>query len=232
MANVPSKENNPDDIIIVVSGLPRSGTSMMMKMLDACKMPLLIDNIRKADEDNPKGYYEFEKVKDLEKDNSWLDLARGKVVKIVSPLLRYLNMDNKFRYRIIFMLRSIDEILASQKKMAVRLQQKEDNIDDNILRQNYSVHLEEVKKWMGQQENIEVLYVNYSDAIEAPVAVAESIGNFLGMKLNMQDMTKVVDSALYRNRAQQSDETAQLAAPEESEDPEIIKARLRDLGYL
>jgi len=232
MANVPSKENNPDDIIIVVSGLPRSGTSMMMKMLDACKMPLLIDNIRKPDEDNPKGYYEFEKVKDLEKDNTWLDLARGKVVKIVSPILQYLSMDKKFRYRIIFMLRSIDEILASQKKMAVRLQKKEDNIDDNILRQNYSVHLEEVKKWMGQQENIEVLYVNYSDAIDDPVAVAENIGSFLGMKLNMQDMTKVVDSSLYRNRAQQSDETAQLATPEESEDPEIIKARLRDLGYL
>ncbi|MBI5055010.1 MAG: sulfotransferase domain-containing protein [Nitrospirae bacterium] len=232
MANVPSNGCNPGDTIIVVSGLPRSGTSMMMKMLDACKMPLLIDNIRKPDEDNPKGYYEFEKVKDLEKDNSWLDLARGKVVKIVSPLLRYLNMDKKFRYRIIFMLRSIDEILASQKKMAARLQQKEDNIDDNVLRQNYSVHLEEVKKWMGQQENMEVLYVNYSDAIDDPVAAAENIGSFLGTKLNMQDMTKVVDSSLYRNRAQQSDETAQFAASEETEDPEIIKARLRDLGYL
>ncbi len=160
-----SREEITNDSITVVSGLPRSGTSMMMQMLDAGNMPLLINNIRKPDEDNPKGYYEFERVKKLERDNSCLEMARGKAVKIVSPLLYHLDLDKKYRYKTIFMLRNIDEILSSQRKMANRLKQGGNNIEDTILKQYYSLHLEEVQRWQEQKENIDVMYVNYTDVI-------------------------------------------------------------------
>jgi len=218
--------------IIVISGLPRSGTSMMMKMLSACKIPLLVDDLREPDEDNPKGYYEFNRVKDLKSDNSWLDLACGTAVKIVSPLLQHLNLGMGFKYRIIFMLRNIDEILASQKKMADRLGHAEDNIEDSILKQNYSVHLEQVKKWLEQQENIDVLYLDYANVVSNPVSTIESIDAFLGIKLDAQDIAEVVDSSLYRQRAGKADDRCTTDTSGEKEDREIIMERLRDLGYL
>jgi len=232
MKSLSSKENKLDDLIIVVSGLPRSGTSMMMKMLEACNMPLLTDSIRQPDEDNPKGYYEFERVKDLEQDNSWFDVARGMAVKVVSPLLRYLNTDKKFRYKVIFMLRNIDEILSSQKKMANRLSHEEDNIEENILRQNYFRHLEEVKDWLRQNENIEVMYVSYADVINDPLPAAENIAAFLGINLDIHEMAGIIDNSLYRNRTGQSHDSTFSAALEQSDNYEIIMDRLKQLGYL
>ena len=91
------------DVVTIVSGLPRSGTSMMMKMLEAGGIELLIDRVRVADADNPKGYYEFERVKQIETDQAWLPEAQGKAVKMISALLRHLPAD--CRYRIIFMER-------------------------------------------------------------------------------------------------------------------------------
>ena len=221
-----------DEHIIVISGLPRSGTSMMMKMLSVCKIPLLVDDLREPDEDNPKGYYEFNRVKDLEGDNSWLNLACGAAVKIVSPLLPHLNMDMGIKYKIIFMLRDIDEILASQKKMADRLGHAEDNVEDSILKQNYSVHLEQVKKWLEQQKNIDVLYLNYADVVSNPVSTIESIIAFLGIELDAQDIEEVVDSSLYRQRAVQADDQSTTVISGEKGDQEIIMERLRHLGYL
>jgi len=227
-----SNKYTVDEHIIVISGLPRSGTSMMMKMLSACKIPLLVDDLREPDEDNPNGYYEFTRVKDLERDNSWLNLACGTAVKIVSPLLPHLNIDMGIKYRIIFMLRDIDEILASQKKMAGRLGHAEDNIEDSILKQNYSVHLEQVKKWLEQQKNIDVLYLNYADVVSNPVSTIESIIAFLGIKLDAQDIADVVDSSLYRQRAGKADDQSTTVTSGEKEDQGIIMERLRHLGYL
>jgi len=221
-----------NEYVIVVSGLPRSGTSMMMKMLSACKIPLLVDNLREPDEDNPKGYYEFDRVKDLESDNSWLKLACGTAVKIVSPLLQHLNMDIGIKYRIIFMLRNIDEILASQKKLADRLGHAESNIDDSMLKQNYSVHLEQVKKWLEQQKNIDILYLNYAHVVDNPVSTIESIVDFLGIALDDHDIAEVVDSTLYRQRAGRTDDQSTTVAYGKEEDQEIIMERLRHLGYL
>lgn len=218
--------------VIVISGLPRSGTSMMMKMLSACKIPLLVDDLREPDEDNPKGYYEFDRVKDLEKDNTWLGLACGTAVKVVSPLLQHLNMDMGIKYRVIFMLRNIDEILASQKKMANRLGHAEDNIEDRILKQNYSVHLEQVKKWLEQQENIDVLYLDYANVVNDPGSAIESIVFFLDIKLDAQDIAAVVDASLYRQRAGRADGQSTTVTSGEKEDQEIIMERLRQLGYL
>lgn len=220
-----------DNFITVVSGLPRSGTSMMMKMLDAGKMPLLTDEIRKADEDNPKGYYEYEKVKKLEDDNSWLDKAQGKTVKIISPLLNHLKLDAGYAYKIIFMIRDLDETLASQKKMAERLNQKEDRIKDNILKNEYSSHLEEIEKWLEQQKNIEVLPVYYKDVLKNPLAVAEGINDFLGMDLNINNMAAIADPSLYRQRAEII-ESAQEVSPDTETDKNLIIERLKQLSYL
>ncbi len=221
-----------DDIITVVSGLPRSGTSMMMKMLDSGDMPLLIDRIRMADEDNPKGYYEYERVKDLEKDNSWLDTARGRTIKIVSPLLRNLKLDEDYSYKIIFMLRELDEILASQKKMAERLNQNSDTIRDNILKEKYSLHLEEIYEWLGQKENIDALFVNYTDVLENPLAIAEGISEFLDMHLNIPKMAAVADTSLYRQRTKEIEKPDCNAPLNVEEDRNAIMERLKQLNYM
>lgn len=221
-----------DHFITVVSGLPRSGTSMMMKMLDSGDMPLLIDRIRKADEDNPKGYYEYERVKDLEKDNSWLDLARGRAIKIVSPLLYYLKQDAACTYKIIFMLRDLDEILASQKKMAERLNNDSEPIRDNILKEKYSQHLEDIYEWLGQKEDIEVLFVQYTDVLENPLAIAEGISEFLGIELNVRKMAGVTDASLYRQRAEAIEKADCNAALNAEEDRNAIIERLKQLNYM
>lgn len=221
-----------DEYIVVVSGLPRSGTSVMMKILSACNIPLLTDGLRTPDEDNPKGYYEFNRVKDLESDNSWLNLAHGTAVKVVSPLLQHLNMDRGIKYKIIFMLRNVDEILASQKKMIDRLGHTEDDMEDSVLKQNYTEHLEQVKMWLEQQNNIEVLYMNYADVVSNPVPVIEGVAAFLDLDLDARNIAEVVDSSLYRQRAGRDEKTDTAAASGEKEDQKMVMERLRSLGYL
>jgi len=220
-----------NEYITVVSGLPRSGTSMMMKMLDHGSMPLLIDNLRIPDIDNPKGYYEYEQVKDLEQDNSWLDTARGKAVKIVSPILQHLKISKNYKYKIIFMLRDLDEILASQRKMAERLNEDGDGLKDNLLKVNYSSHLEEIRKWLEETEDIDVIYINYRDVLNDSASTAENICRFLNIKLNTQVMAHVIDSSLYRQRVEKSDNpvTTEL---ENGPENELIMDRLKSLGYL
>src|SRR5512139_2049136 len=106
--------------VIIVSGLPRSGTSMLMKMLEAGGVPLVTDGVRTPDEDNPKGYYEVERVKDLanEQDKTWLRQSKGKGLKVISYLLKSLPAD--VNYKVVFIRREIEEVLASQKKMLDR----------------------------------------------------------------------------------------------------------------
>lgn len=222
-----SRTKPDNNIITIVSGLPRSGTSMIMKMLDHGSMPLLIDDIRKADVDNPRGYYEFERVKDLDHDNTWLEMARGKAVKIVSPLLQYLIMDKTYRYKIIFMLRNLDEVIVSQKKMADRLSQAEERIKDNILKQNYTMHIEEIRRWLEQNENVDFIFLNYKDVICNPIPVAEDINAFLGLNLNTREMSIAVDNSLYRNS-----NPVHVAVSEEEADRTAIMDQLRQLGYL
>lgn len=185
--------------VVIVSGLPRSGTSMAMKMLEAGGMELVVDNIRTADEDNPKGYYEDERVKDLAEmeDKGWLRQARGKVIKVVSSLLNNLPTNNA--YRVVFMRRNLHEVLASQTKMLDR-RNEDSHTDDQDLLSMYEAHLEKVEFQLRFRPNFEALYVNYSDVVAEPVTEARRIARFVGGNLDVDRMVGAVDGSLYRNR--------------------------------
>ncbi len=187
-----------DKTIVIVSGLPRSGTSMMMKTLEAGGMKIVTDEIRKADEDNPKGYYEHEMVKKIKEDTSWLMGTRGKVFKMVSMLLYELPEDEN--YKVIFMRRRMSEILVSQRKLVERMGQKVDSAGGEEMEKLFNKHLKEIIKWIDEQKNIDVLYVNYNDFVESPQEQTELVNQFLNNKLNTKEAVKVVDKTLYRNR--------------------------------
>ena len=185
--------------VIVVSGLPRSGTSMMMKMLEAGGLAILTDNLREADANNPKGYYEFERVKQMKDgDFAWLPDAAGKVVKIVTGLIMFL--PSNYNYKIIFMKRDLEEVLSSQKKMLGRLGKEDDNIPDDKMGKVYEEHLKQVKGWLVRQPNIEMLYVNYNTMVADPTESLQKVNEFLGGKMDVQVMAGVVDKELYRER--------------------------------
>jgi hypothetical protein len=184
---------------VIVSGLPRSGTSMMMKMLDAAGIPIMTDAIRTADVDNPKGYFEFERVKDLEKetDRSWVRDARGKALKVISWLLKDLPDDNE--YHIIFMRRDIDEVLASQNKMLVH-RGEEDATDDKIMAEAYRNHIASVRIMAKKKPNWRLIEIRYDESVSNPAAVAHQVNHFLGGRYDEAKMLAAVDKSLYRNR--------------------------------
>lgn len=186
------------EYITIVSGLPRSGTSMMMRMLHAGGMEVLVDNTRKADDDNPRGYFEFEKVKAIKEDASWLEHASGKAVKMVSQLLYDLPADRE--YRIVFMKRKMREVLASQRKMLENTGQDGDPAGEGKMSLLFQKHLAMVESWLKKQSNIRVLYVSYNDVIEGPLQEAQRINGFLAGILNVAQMIEVVEPELYRQR--------------------------------
>ena len=186
------------DTIVVVSGLPRSGTSMMMKMLEAGGLPVLIDHIRTADEDNPKGYYEFERVKQIEHDRDWLPDAQGKVVKMIAALVKHLPAE--YAYKVIFMRRNIEEILASQRQMLIRRGEPTDTISDERMGELFRRHVVQVEAWLGEQPNMDVIYVEYGGALSEPLKQAKRLNEFLGGVLDVTKMAEVVDPSLYRQR--------------------------------
>ena len=188
--------HRPDESITIVSGLPRSGTSMLMKMLAAGGLPPLTDGIREADADNPRGYYEFEKVKQLEKDSAWLESARGKAVKVISQLLDQLPLHKP--YKIVFALRKMDEILASQRAMLERRGQPCDQDSDAEIAAAFSRHLRGVQQWLAEHQQMEVLYVNYAAVLRDPLAISHEIKTFLDLSLDVRQMASVVDESLYR----------------------------------
>ena len=187
--------------IVVVSGLPRSGTSMAMNMLRAGGLEVVTDGLRQADESNPKGYYELEAVKDLDKngDTAWLKGARGKAVKIVSFLLTFL--PEAHDYRVIFMERDLEEVLASQNTMlAQRAETPGTPEEDAQLRRHYEKHLANVHRFLARRRCFSVLDVHYRSALERPHDEARRINEFLGGGLDVARMATVGDPALYRNR--------------------------------
>jgi hypothetical protein len=184
--------------VIVVSGLPRSGTSMMMKMLEDGGLPVLTDHIRVANEDNPQGYYEFERVKRLPEDTEWLDEAVGKVVKIITQLL--IKLPDSHSYRVLVMRRSIPEILASQAKMLERRGEAGGEVDDAKMTALFEKHLVQVYAWMDKQPNVEYIEVSYNQTLADPIPTVERVRAFLGGDLDAVAMAQVVDPDLYRNR--------------------------------
>ena len=185
--------------IVVVSGLPRSGTSMAMKMLEAGGLSVVTDGLRTADEDNPKGYYEDERVKDLyrEGDKAWLRESRGKVIKIISFLLKSLPSDNN--YKVLFMHRNLKEIVASQNKMLARRGEKNDTPDERAV----ALLEEQVRdaRFFLRRPQFDVLELNYREILDAPGPVAVKMAAFVGGPLDVEKMKQVVDVQLYRNRA-------------------------------
>lgn len=170
---------------------------MMMSALAAGGMLLLIDGKRLADENNPKGYYEYERVMQLSKgDSEWLLLARGKVIKVISALLEHL--PDEYQYRVIFMEREMDEILDSQKRMLGRTSQgSQQPVSEDQIRNSYKTHLEKVKSWLADQSYIKTLFVSYNDAVFQPLDVFHDVADFLDGRVDPQAMTTVVDPTLY-----------------------------------
>lgn len=185
------------DFITVVSGLPRSGTSMLMQMLDAGGHPCLTDKERKADDNNPRGYFELEKVKQLRKDRSWLPDAEGKAVKIIAQLLPAL--PPKCQYRVIFMERDIKEILASQRKMLEDRGRSGAKVSDESLGKTFRRQVNQVKEMLSIRE-IPTLYMPYRYAIENPAEVTRYLNEFLNKQLDEKAMAGVIDSKLYHQR--------------------------------
>lgn len=185
--------------VIVVSGLPRSGTSMAMSMLRAGGVELVVDHLRTADEDNPKGYYEHERIKDLaqEEDRSWLRRARGKAVKVISYLLKDLPAENN--YKVIFLHRHVGEVLASQRKMLERRGEVSETSDERMT-EVYEDHLWRVKYLLRHAPHLETLELHYTEVLGDPRQGAQRISAFLGGGLDVEEMVGVVDRQLYRNR--------------------------------
>jgi hypothetical protein len=193
------KKSQAQTPIIIVSGLPRSGTSMMMKILAEGGLPVITDELRQADTDNPEGYYELETVKQLSVGNAdWLSAAGGKVVKVISVLLEYL--PPQYRYKVIFMEREMKEILASQHKM-LRRRNEESKIVDAEMEAQFRRHLSVVKPWLVRQPHMDVLYVNYNALMNDPEPLCIRVVEFTRAPLNLSRMLAVPNAELYRNRA-------------------------------
>nr|WP_321232709.1 alkaline phosphatase family protein [uncultured Psychroserpens sp.] len=184
------KENQ----IVIVSGLPRSGTSLMMQMLNKGGLDVLTDSNRKADISNPKGYFEYDPVMSLHKDNSWLNEAQNKSVKIVAPLLKFL--DPKYRYKVIFMNRDLNEVVKSQQKM---IGKDPENLPTRLF-DAYKKHLNQVETWKNQEPSVELIYVNYKEVLNNTNDVLEKVSSFIGQDMNIEAMESCVDKTLYRNK--------------------------------
>ena len=184
---------------MVISGLPRSGTSMMMKMLEAGGIPPLTDGLRTADMDNPKGYYEFERVKKLkEGDTAWVPQARGKAVKVISALLPYL--PDKNDYKIIFMHRKISQILSSQRKMIINRGEDFDLADEAKMETLFQKHLKQTKAWLESTSYVTNIDIDYNGMLSDPTPYVKQINTFLDGYLDTEKMAAVVDPRLYRQR--------------------------------
>ena len=185
--------------VIVVSGLPRSGTSMMMKMLDAGGLSLVTDRAREADEDNPKGYFEDERVMALAEaeDRGWLRDCRGQGIKIISYLLK--ELPGHLNYKVIFIRRDLREVLASQAKMLGR-RGEESETEDQRMMELFENDLWKIHYLMRNRPQFEALTLNYTEVLATPLEKARQIRDFLGFELDVEKMARVVDPDLYRNR--------------------------------
>jgi hypothetical protein len=186
--------------IPIVSGLPRSGTSLMMNMLTAGGLEALTDQLRTADDDNPVGYFELEDVKKLiQGEHSWLANSNGKAVKVISTLLPYL--PDGYQYRIVFMRRAIEEVLASQRKMLVHRGEDPNKISDAEMAEYFQKNLQQSEHWLNSHANAARIDINYQQLIANPRPLVAEINRFLGGGLDEDKMLGAIDPSLYRNRA-------------------------------
>lgn len=187
----------PRPYVTVVSGAPRSGTSMMMRMLAAGGIEPLTDGLRAADRDNPHGYFEFEPVKRTRDDPSWVPQAVGRAVKLVHLLLR--DLPEGYEYRVVLMRRRLDEMVASQRRMLERLGRDPGTLSDERRQQIFAAQLDETERWLSAQPGFRFERVDYNALVADPKPHLERVSAFLG-GLDVAAMAAVIDPDLYRNR--------------------------------
>ncbi len=185
-------------MITIVSGLPRSGTSLMMQMLVAGGMSPLSDGERVADADNPRGYLEWERIKTLPKDPGCIAEGEGKVVKVISRLL--LSLPGDHEYRVIFMQRPLPEVLASQEQMMKRRGTYKEGGNPAVMAAAFEKHLREVHAWMDSKPYVKAFRIPYHDVLNSPKEITQQLSEFVGVPLNVEAMIQQVDASLYRNR--------------------------------
>ncbi|MFM2094904.1 MAG: hypothetical protein RIS70_2028, partial [Planctomycetota bacterium] len=200
--NEPAEDTAPDrtwgpEVITVVSGLPRSGTSMMMQMLVAGGLEPLTDGVRVADQNNPKGYFEYEKIKRLHQENNWLADARGKVLKIVAPLVPALPQGEQ--YRVILMDRDVDEVLDSQGHMLERLETQGPEFDRERMKQLFQQQVQRAIT-LCKAHRVPILVISHSRALAHPAETAKEVAEFLNAPLDQPAMSQVIDRSLHRER--------------------------------
>jgi len=187
-------------VITIVSGLPRSGTSLMMQMLAAGGMSVVTDGERRADADNPRGYFEWERIKLLPKQPDCIAEAEGKAVKVISQLLFALPAGRE--YRVIFMQRPLSEVVASQGEMIRRRGTTGAALAPAALIAGLGAHLNQVNAWLKDKANISVHRVEHGNVLREPLRVSESIQQFLNCPLDVDAMSQQIDKSLYRQRSQ------------------------------
>lgn len=183
--------------ITVVSGLPRSGTSLMLQMLEAGGLPALCDGTRAPDEDNPRGYYELERVKALARDASCVSEARGRALKVIVPLLAQLPPGED--YRVILMQRSLSEVVASQDRMLARRGAAGSKLEREPLLRIFALQLEDTRAQLSRC-GIPSLEVPYPDAVRDAAETARKVAAFLSLSLDVAAMARAVDASLHRER--------------------------------
>jgi hypothetical protein len=183
--------------IYVASGLPRSGTSMAMRMLAAGGLPVLADERRAADSDNPRGYFELEAVKGTAIDASWVSAAPGRVVKVISQLLPHLPPDHD--YRIVFLRRPLDQIVRSQRVMLERIAGPVTESDEEA-RRLLAEHLVDIDTWLATARHVRWLGVSYERVLAEPHAQAARIAQFLERDLDLEAMVASIEPGLRRQR--------------------------------
>lgn len=185
-------------MITIVSGVPRSGTSLMMQMLVAGGLIPLADGQRGADSNNPRGYFEWEKAKSLPREPASIAEAEGKVVKVISTLL--FSLPNTFSYKVIFMERAIAEVAASQAAMVQNLGTRGRPISTEAMAQALEAHVRQVKASLRLRPEMAVCWMDHQQVLRAPHASAITLQDFLGVQLDLIAMATQVDVSLYRQR--------------------------------
>jgi len=189
---------NTRGYITIVSGVPRSGTSFMMRMLEAGGIPALTDNIRKPDAHNPHGYYEYEPVKRLATDSSWMESARGKAVKIIYPLLCHLPPG--FKYRVIFMDRDLAEVFDSQREMLIARGDPTAAQHETRIIRTLAHEVHAIKEWLAARPSTTMLTVPYAELVSDPSKWSAQVARFLSGSLNEDAMALIADPVLYRHQ--------------------------------
>ncbi len=185
-------------MITVVTGLPRSGTSLMMQILKAGGMEILTDEIRRPDISNPLGYFEYEKVKSLHKDSSWIKEAEGKAVKVIVQLVAYL--PESFNYSVIIMKRNLDEIIVSQNKMIETLGGKKSVVGNDILKKTFELQFNKAKEYLLVNSNFKTFMISYNELLLGNLNKLREMNNYLNLNLNLEKVNGIIDQSLYRER--------------------------------